>query len=243
MTASRLTRAVAFAAALAVAACATPPEEPEARAEFEEINDPLEPMNRAVFAFNDGLDQAVIKPVAEGYREVVPRFGRDRVRDFLGFLEAPIVFANDLLQGSPDRAGVTLGRFVLNGTFGVLGIMDVASALGLPEHEEDFGQTLAVWGIGEGPYLVLPVLGPSNPRDALGRVVDGVASPVNQLAAANDATWITSTRTAVDGIDFRSRNIEELEDIRTTSIDYYAAIRSMWRQDRAQEIENRDPDD
>lgn len=224
--------------------CATPPPETdaEARAEFEQLNDPLEPMNRSIFEFNQTLDRAVIKPAAQGYRNVVPEFGRDRVGDFLSNLGAPVVFFNDMLQGEFDRAGTTLGRFVLNSTFGVLGIMDVAEPMGLEGHDEDFGQTLAVWGVPDGPYLMLPLLGPSNPRDGVGMAVDTVADPVGWWANGADADWVMPTRAAVDGIDTREQYLDILDDIERSSLDYYASIRSMYRQNRVKKISNQDVD-
>lgn len=242
----KTTYAVKIAAVAAVtmlaAGCATPPpaDDPEARAEFEQLNDPLEPMNRGVFEFNQGLDKALIKPAAQGYREVVPEFGRDRVEDFLTNLEAPLVFINDILQGEVSRAGTTLGRFVMNSTFGVLGIMDVAEPMGMEGHDEDFGQTMAVWGVPEGPYLMLPVFGPSNPRDGIGMAVDMYADPVGWWTADVDADWASPTRTAVGGIDTREEYLEILDDIERSSLDYYASIRSMYRQNRIKEIKNQD---
>jgi phospholipid-binding lipoprotein MlaA len=235
---------IAAVAAITVmaAGCATPPPETdaEARAEYEQLNDPLEPMNRSVFEFNQGLDRAVIKPAAKGYRNIVPEFGRDRVEDFLTNLEEPLVFINDVLQGEVSRAGTTLGRFVLNSTFGVLGIMDVAEPMGLEGHGEDFGQTLAVWGVPEGPYLMLPLFGPSSPRDGIGMGVDMYVDPVGWWTGEVGADWASPTRTAVGGIDTREEYLEILDDIERSSLDYYASIRSMYRQNRQKEIQNQD---
>jgi phospholipid-binding lipoprotein MlaA len=172
-------------AALLLAGCATPPpaSDPEALAEYRENNDPLEPANRAVQAFNEGLDRAVVKPVAIGYREYVPRPVRRGVRNVLNNLRGPVILFNDMLQGEPRRAGDTLGRFLLNSTFGVAGIFDVAEAwFGVSRHTEDFGQTLAVWGVGEGPFLFLPLAGPTNLRDLAGSGVDGAANVVSWVA-------------------------------------------------------------
>lgn len=234
--------AAVIATVAVLSGCATPPpaSDPEARAEFEQLNDPLEPMNRNIFAFNRAVDRAVIKPAAQGYREVVPEFGRDRVEDFLTNLEEPVVFFNDVLQGEFSRAGTTLGRFVLNTTFGVFGIMDVAEPMGLPGHGEDFGQTLAVWGVPEGPYLMLPLLGPSNPRDGVGMAADTYADPVGWWASNADADWVTPSRMTVSGIDTREEYLDILDDIERSSLDYYASIRSMYRQNRVKEISNTD---
>lgn len=238
-------RAIArFAASLLVlamaAGCATPPpdSDPEAVAEWEQVNDPIEPFNRAMFDFNDTLDTYAIRPVAEGYRTYVPEFPRERIHDFLSYLHSPLIFVNDVLQGESDRAVQTFFRAAFNTTFGLLGLIDFASAAGIPAHEEDFGQTLAVWGIGEGPYLVLPLLGPSNPRDAFGLAVESYADPIS-ITLGNihygDVGW---GRTALDGLDRRTAMIEPLDDVKRTSLDYYASLRSLYRQHRAAEIAN-----
>jgi len=220
--------------------CATPPpaSDPEAVAEWEQVNDPIEPLNRAVFDFNDTLDTYAIRPVAQGYRDVVPQFGRDRIHDFLQNLHSPLIFVNDLLQGESDRAVQTFFRAAFNTTFGVLGLVDIATAAGIPAHDEDFGQTLAVWGIGDGPYLVLPLFGPSNPRDAFGLAVESYADPVG-IGLSNigyqEANW---GRTALDGLDKREAMLDPLDDVKRTSLDFYASLRSLYRQHRAAEIAN-----
>ena len=232
-----------FGAALfcaGLSGCATPPpaDDPEAVAEFEQINDPLEPMNRAIFSFNQGVDTVVLRPVAKGYRAVVPEFGRDRISDILDNLKAPFVFANQVLQGNLDYAGVTLVRFVLNSTFGVLGIADVATPMGLPGRDADFGMTLAAWGAGEGPYLMLPILGPSNPRDGIGFAVDWFADPVDIYLSNHDAEWAVWTRAGVSGVVAREETLDLLDNLERTSLDYYAALRGVYRQNRARVIED-----
>lgn len=224
-------------ATVALAGCATapPPDDPEALAEYESINDPLEPTNRAIFEFNQALDRALLKPAAQGYRAMIPEWGRDRVDDFLDNLNAPVVFLNDVLQGEFTRAGETLGRFVFNSSFGVLGIMDVAEHAGLPGHEEDFGQTLAVWGIPEGPYLMLPLFGPSSPRDGVGKGVDMLADPWGWYFP----TWANVSRAVVGGIGTREEYLDILDEVERSSLDYYASIRSMYRQNRVKLIENK----
>ena len=144
---------------------------------------------------------------------------------------------NDILQGEIGRAGDTVARFVINSTVGIFGLVDVAENLGFEQHNEDFGQTLAVWGFGEGPYLMLPILGPSNPRDAIGRVVDFFVDPINWWVAPDD-NRIPIIRTAVSAIDLRDRLWENLEEIDKNSIDPYASYRSMYRQRRNDEIRN-----
>ncbi|MBM3569966.1 MAG: VacJ family lipoprotein [Alphaproteobacteria bacterium] len=205
--------------------------------QYEEANDPLEPMNRAIFAFNQVADRYVIKPVAEAYVEL-PQGLRDSIRNFLRNLKTPIILANDLLQGEGRRAGETLTRFLVNSTAGVLGLFDVAAANGVPYHDEDFGQTLAVWGVGEGPYLVLPILGPSNFRDTAGMAADWLADPVRDWAEDHDKSWANWTRTGLRAIDLRAELLETLDKLERTSLDYYAALRSMTRQRRDAEIRN-----
>ena len=211
------------------------------RAEFEAENDPIEPFNRAVFGFNEVVDNYLIRPVAVGYRDVVPEPARNSIRHVLDNLRSPIVLANDLLQGEMERAGDTLMRFVINSTFGVAGLFDVATGWGFPAHSEDFGQTFAVWGVGEGPYLVLPILGPSNPRDTTGLVAEWFSDPFDLWMSNTDRDWVVWTRAGVNGVDLRARNIETIDELRKTSIDFYAAVRSLYRQRRAEEIRNSRP--
>ena len=158
-------------AGLLLAGCATapPPEDKEAVAAFKEANDPYEPFNRAMLDFNLALDKAILRPVTSVYLEVVPDPLQTNVHNFLQNLRGPVIFANDLLQGELDRAGTALLRFAMNSTFGILGINDFAAEVGIEKHDEDFGQTLAIWEVESGPYLVLPVFGPSSPRDGVGR--------------------------------------------------------------------------
>lgn len=231
--------ASAFALVL-VAGCATPPPADDKLAvqEFNEVNDPLEPMNRVVFDFNQAVDRALLKPLAQGYRAAVPEFGRDRVSSFLDNLRAPLVFVNDLLQGNPDRAVETLMRFAFNSSFGIGGLFDLAGEGGIAKHNEDLGQTFAVWGISEGPYLVLPILGPSNPRDALGIAGEAVADPFNIWWDNTGADWAIWTRAGISGVEKREKLLDVLDDVERTSIDYYSALRSLYRQRRGSEIRN-----
>jgi phospholipid-binding lipoprotein MlaA len=156
------------------------------------------------------------------------------VSSFLHNLRSPVVMVNALLQGDFDHAGNTLLRFTVNSTFGFAGVADVAHDLGFPRRSEDFGQTLAVWGVGEGPYLMLPVLGPSNARDAVGRVVDYFTDPFAYFRYER----FTYSRFAAKTVDTRVRNYDLLHDLENTSVDYYAAIRSLYRQNRRDAIDN-----
>lgn len=230
---------VAIALAL-LAGCATPPpaDDKEAVAEYQRINDPIEPLNRAVFGFNQGLDKLIIKPVTAAYRAALPDGLRRSIHNFLANLRSPVIFFNDVMQGNFDRAGTTASRFLINSTVGLLGFSDAAAGLGLEPHREDFGQTLAVGGIGEGPYLVLPVFGPSNPRDAVGIVVDFLIDPLYWWAVNTDHRGLLLARSGMNGIDTRDQLWDVLEDLEKSSIDYYAAIRSLYRQRRKDEINN-----
>jgi phospholipid-binding lipoprotein MlaA len=227
-------------ASLLLVGCATAPDltDPEAIAEYQEINDPAEPTMRAIFAFNQALDKAIVKPVAGTYRKVTSEKFRAKAHNFLNNLRSPVIFFNDVLQGEFERAFTTLFRFLVNTTAGILGFNDVAANLGFDFHDEDFGQTLAVWNMPEGPYLMLPILGPSNPRDAVGRVVDFFIDPLNIWATNNNEDWVMPTHTALKVIDFRALHYDTFEDLEKSSLDFYAAIRSLYRQRRTDKINN-----
>ena len=209
--------------------------DPEAMAAFEETADPYEPLNRGVFEFNLVLDKAILRPVAFVYKEAVPDPIRNMIRNFLDNLRTPIILANDLLQGEFDRAGTTLIRFWMNSSFGILGINDVAGDMGFEGHDEDFGQTLAVWGVDDGPYLMVPILGPSNPRDAIGFLVDFLFDPFTYI---DDTTEFNIARYAMRAVDTRARRYDTIDELERTSLDFYAAVRSLYRQRRKDEIQN-----
>lgn len=234
-----IARCLLITATLSIlAGCATPPPEDDAEAttEFEQINDPLEPANRWIFGFNEFADTYFLKPAAQGYRAVTPEFGRQRISDFLDNLKTPITLMNDTLQGNFSGAGTTLERFFLNTSFGVLGVMDVATPAGLSGHESDFGQTLGVWGIGEGPYLVLPFFGPSNPRDAIGMAADSFADPFDYYLQNNNMKWVSWTRLGVSALSQREAYLDTIEDAKRSSLDFYSTMRSLYRQRRAAQI-------
>lgn len=233
------TAGAALAAGIAMSACAIPPaDDAEARAEFAAINDPLEPLNRAVFGFNRAVDRVLLEPAARAYRGVVPDFGRMMVTNFLDNLKAPAILANDLLQGEVDRAGKTGGRFMANTIIGLGGLFEVT---GIESHDEDLGQTLAVWGIDEGPYLVLPLLGPSSFRDVVGLAGQTLADPVSRYVRDAENAAVPWVHSGLEGIDARSRNIETLDEIERGAIDFYATVRSLYRQRRDDEIRNGRP--
>ena len=226
--------------AVLIVGCATAPDpgDAEAVAEYKQINDPAEPAMRGVFAFNQAVDKVVVRPAAGMYRHLVPPPVRNGVHNALNNLRSPVVFVNDLMQGELGRAGVTFMRFLINSTIGILGFGDPATDMGFEYHTEDFGQTLAVWGIADGPYLILPVFGPSNPRDAVGLAVDFLVDPFNWWAANTDREWATYGRGGTRAVDERARNFDALDDLEKSSLDFYAAIRSLYRQRRADEISN-----
>lgn len=218
-------------AVLMTAACATPSME---GGSGDRVNDPLEPMNRAIFSFNQFVEGLLFKPLAMLYRDLFPPEVQDAVGGILETLHAPVTLAGDILQGEPDRAVETIGRFVVNSTVGIAGIFDVASAMGLEGHREDFGQTLAVWGSGEGMYLVLPLLGPSNVRDGIGVGLDTLFDPLTYYASFEQQAG----RIAVRGIHELSGVVDSLDEIERTSLDYYATLRSLYRQQRDDQIRN-----
>jgi len=210
-------------------------------------DDPIEPVNRAIFQVNRVLDGLILEPAARIYRMVAPQFVRTGVTNFLANLRTPVVFVNDVLQGEAKRAELTLGRFMFNTIVGVGGLIDIGGMLGMPErHSEDFGQTLAVYGVGSGPYLMLPLLGPSNVRDTVGQVVDLAFDPMTILGAVDIGVFIVPTefglaRTGAEALSFRERNIENIDELRRSSIDEYAAVRTLYGQFRASEIRNGAP--
>lgn len=218
--------------------CAATPAATTASADAEPISDPFEGVNRFIFSVNRAGDTLVLRPAAELYRFAVPRVGRDMVRNFLDNLETPVILANDLLQGEFERAVTTSSRFVINTTIGFAGVADVATNMGMQRHEEDFGQTLGTYGFGPGPYLMLPVLGPSTARDAVGRVADYFMDPINYYAHNTDRDYLTLVRSGMSAVDSRERNIETLDDIERNSLDFYAAVRSLYLQRRAADIRN-----
>ena len=213
-----------------LAGCATTPAERGAS------DDPLEPLNRVVLDVNTALDTAVIRPVAETYRYIVPRYARDRIRSVIDNLAEPRIFANDLLQGRADAADVTVKRFAINTTLGVAGLFDVAAEKGLPKQSGDFGQTLYAWGLGDGPYLVLLFFGPSNLRDTLGLGVDLFTTPPGVFLPGHAGFVTGFVVGTVDGVDLRSRNIESLDELKASALDYYSHLKSVAQQRRRAQL-------
>lgn len=226
---------VFLALASLTSGCATASgKDPPPRAAAVQFNDPLENVNRAIFHFNDSVvDRFILTPIATVYNTVLPEPARNALHNFYRNLRGPIIFANDVLQGRPTEASNTLGRFIMNSTFGVGGLIDVAADAGIPYHYQDFGVTFGAWGVPPGPYLVLPVLGPSDPRDLVGNVAEGFADPWNRIAADNGEHIVIYARSLASGVSTYARNMKQLKALKRTSIDYYAAVRSLYQQRRA----------
>ncbi|MDA0341399.1 MAG: VacJ family lipoprotein [Proteobacteria bacterium] len=201
-----------------------------------DADDPLEPMNRAVFAVNDVLDQVVLRPVSYVYKEALPDPIQDMVRNFLRWLKSPVILANDLLQGDFTHAKVTSARFLVNGA--LFGVVEAADGLGLPYREEDFGQTLGVHGMSGGAYLMLPLLGPSNVRDTVGLVVDYFIDPLSYLDERGLRQSVGIGRRVTQAVDFRAENFDRIDDLRSDSIDFYAKVRAIYRQQRKAAVNN-----
>lgn len=207
-------------------------------------NDPLEPMNRFFFGFNEVLNTILLGPIARGYNAVFPKVVRTGIASFMDNLSSPVVLANDLLQGEFRRAGDTTARLAINSTVGILGFIDVAEKFGFEKHREDFGQTMAVWGIGEGFYLVLPIFGPSNPRDAIGIFgVDPFFDPLGYYLANTNRDEFAYARTGINGLVTYAGIVDDLDRVRETSVDFYGALRSLYRQRREAEIRNNKADE
>ena len=240
---ARIALVLAALSALVLGGCASVPNDPEERKAYYKTNDPIEPINRAIFSFNRGLDAVILKPVASVYKQVLPQTLQDGIRNFLNNLRTPLILANNLLQGDIDGAHQTITRFITNSIIGIGGFGDPAGDLGVKYRSEDFGQTLGVWGIGEGPYLMLPIFGPSNPRDLIGLVVESVADPIDIWADNTDRDAIPISRLLLRGIDRRAGNLKTIDELEKSSLDFYATVRSLYRQVRADEIRNGDTDD
>jgi phospholipid-binding lipoprotein MlaA len=200
-------------------------------------NDPWEGLNRRLYAVNEGVDRVVLEPVARGYRAVTPGFFRAGVSNVLRNLRAPVIFTNDVLQGEFGRAGTTAARFGMNSTFGLLGLVDVAADAGLEHHDEDFGQTLAVWGVPSGPYIFVPIFGPTTLRDGVGRAADNGFDPLT-YADFQNVEDVRTGRGVATGVSVREQLLDPIESVRSTSIDPYATIRNNYFLTRESAIRN-----
>jgi len=218
--------------ALLLAGCAHMPGAQDKGKQVAGDEDPLEGFNRSIYEFNYVFDSAVLKPVATGYRAVVPEEGREAVTNVLENLYTPVVFFNSVLQGDPQNSFASLWRFMLNTTFGLGGLHDFAAEAGLKDRTTDFGQTLAMWGVEPGAYLVLPIIGPSNLRDATGRVADAFLNPFNYA----ESDWVPYSIWGTTAIDTRSNNMKLIDDIYRSSLDPYSTFRSGYTQKRKSDI-------
>lgn len=216
--------------ALLLAGCA--PQNNAATPDYDAMDeDPLEPYNRAMHEFNYTIDGAVLRPVAQIYRGIVPEKGRELVSNFLDNLYTPLIFANSVLQLDAENSFSSLFRFFLNTTAGIGGLFDVASEAGLKTRPADFGQTLAMYGADAGPYVVLPIIGPCNARDSVGRIGDAFMNPFNYIdEGLTYAIW------GATAIDKRSTNMKLIDDVYSTSLDPYTTFRSGYTQKRAADI-------
>lgn len=231
-------------AVFALSACASKPpaSDTEALRAYEQNNDPLEPWNRSMMQIDQGLDTVFFNPVIGVYQAVVPEQGRQGVTNAIRNFRTPITLANDIFQGEGDRATTTFSRFLINSTIGLFGLFDVAGRWGLPYHSEDLGQTLAVWGVGEGPYLYFPILGPSGGRDITGYAVDNMGiDAMSWVGRADNPFWWQIAYFGGLAVDAKSNAKPTLEELKASSVDYYAALRSAYRQNRAKEIRNGAP--
>ncbi len=230
---------LAFAATLG--ACATTPATTNATAE----SDPYEGFNRQMFAFNQQVDTYALSPAATAYKTVTPVFARDRVGDFLSNLKEPVVFVNDVLQAEPDRAVDSFFRFTINSTFGIAGLWDAANHIGIEPHTEDFGQTLAVWGMESGPYLVMPLLGPTTPRDLFGTGVDVAFQPLTWIEFAGQPdldTQIGIGRGVLGGLNARVEYDDQIDQLNAQP-EPYVALRRIYSSQRQADIRNGEPAD
>lgn len=215
---------------LGLSACTTNPQSLEA-------HDPFEPLNREIYGFNTTMDEVFFEPASQAYVAVTPKMGRDMVGNVMTTLNQPVVFANTTLQGDFEGSLITLARFGMNATLGVAGLFDVASVAGLPERHEDFGQTMAVWGVESGPYLMLPVFGPSNLRDTTGRFADRYAHPLNWNEDYPSSSTKVGIR-ALNGINQRAELQDAIDSLDRTAIDPYVQLRTTYQQRRNMVITN-----
>lgn len=228
------------ALALSVSGCAFNPKGP-ATGEEAAISDPLEPVNRVTFAFNEMVDAILLTPLTSIYRAVVPEVARNAVHNVVDNLKSPVYLANELMQGNLKDAGTVARRFVTNTVVGVGGIVDVAAKQGVTYQPEDFGQTMASWGVDSGPYIVWPIFGPSSLRDSIGFVADVAMDPLYWYAHNTDREEISYARSAATLLDTKDRTHELVQDLRRNSGDMYTALQSVYVQRRKALVNDLDP--
>lgn len=221
------TRGAMIALALSLTGCAT----------SGDPRDPLEPMNRGIYQFNDAVDKAITKPIAQGYRAVLPNPVRQSVTNFFSNIDDALVTVNDLLQFKVDQAASDLARLIFNSTFGLAGLFDVATPIGLEKHNEDFGQTLGYWGIGDGPFLMIPLIGPSDARDAVGLVATFYTDPVLNI----DHVPTRNTLSGLRVVDRRARLLDTEKVLDEAALDKYSFLRDSYLQHRRSLIYDGNP--
>jgi phospholipid-binding lipoprotein MlaA len=214
---------IAMAIAIGLTGCAT----------HGDPNDPLEPLNRGVHSFNEAVDKAVLKPVAQGYDTVLPGFAKTGIRNFFSNLNDVTVLANDIVQLKLEQGSSDALRLIFNSTFGFLGLLDIASEMGLRKHDEDFGQTLGYWGVGTGPYLVLPFLGPSDFRDTVGYVVD---AEYTDLVRLHDDIPTRNQAFALRVVSRRADLLEAKEAVDAAALDGYEFMRDFYLERRRSQV-------
>ena len=208
-----------------------------------QVKDCFEKVNRGIFAFNQAIDGLIFEPLAKGYRHL-PSPIRTGTSNFIGNISTLLTIPNNVLQGDFGVAGKNTLRFVVNSTIGIVGLFDPASAIGLNTYEkEDFGQTLGRWGVGEGCYIVLPVLGPSTARDTLGSLGNYMGGDAwYNVTVRNDTRYFSDfdyyASKGVGGVDFRAKNFDDINNLEENSIDFYASVKSLYLQDRQKKILN-----
>lgn len=228
-----------------LAGCATPPPKSDTAdyQAYQQLNDPIEPTNRVFFKVNNTLDTYVMKPVAKGYVDITTQGIRNHVSNFTGNIGEPAEMLNFMASGNPTDAGTAMVRFLVNSTIGIGGIFDPASAMGYPETGTDFGLTMASWGVPAGPYLYLPVFGPSGARDVWNLPVEWFATPMEAAPASNALSYFGYGETGINLVNTRAEYLQPIDQINATALDPYATFRSLYRQSRAsqlQQIEQRD---
>jgi phospholipid-binding lipoprotein MlaA len=235
--------AAAVFSVLTVSGYAAAPANSQERAAVETTNDPAEPANRAIFKVNQFVDRHVLHPVATAYKDYVPGGVQRGIHNFVHNLGEPQVVLNDVLQCNFRRAGTTTLRFGVNTTAGVGGMFDVATGWKLPGHQADFGQTLGVWGVGPGPFVELPLFGPSNVRDTVGKAAGAVADPFGSTVGIASLMTIGYVRSGFGLLDGRAEALEVTDPLEKQSLDYYATLRSVSAQRRADLVaEGKSPD-
>ncbi len=225
-------RGILALAAVLRLTCACAAAEPGANSIEASNEDPFESVNRTLFDINQFADRNVMKPVAQAYRDDLPQVVQHHIHDFLTNLGEPTIALNDVLQGNPWRFCTTVGRFLFNTTLGAIGVFDVATDWSMPHHDADFGQTLGVWGIEQGPYVMLPFFGPSGVRDAVGTVLGLAADPFIYVSGVPALDFVDAALGAGDAVDKRVSALDMLDALELTSVDYYATLRSSYLQYR-----------